>query len=222
MQGNSRHGFGRHASDQHVALYSSGDLSLWHSPLERWHIAHCSRCRERAAVYAQDRSQFAEGICEIPDSISWQHLASEMTANIHLGLAAGQCVAPRHFKRESSMGWRVAAAASGFLVLLVVAWWLNTPPATTASLERAMRSIARGPWGAERSPMAAWRSRAADSVPTVRATADGIRVSENGNSLGLSQGSDRPRAVTLSVKSARAQYVDAETGQVTITSVYVQ
>jgi hypothetical protein len=39
----------------------------------------------------------------------------------------------------------------------------------------------------------------------------------------MSQGVGRPVSVTLSVQgSARARYVDADTGQVTITGVYAQ
>ena len=46
---------------------------------------------------------------------------------------------------------------------------------------------------------------------------------QNGGTLGMSQGQARPISVTLSVQgSARARYIDADTGQVTITGVYAQ
>ena len=51
----------------------------------------------------------------------------------------------------------------------------------------------------------------------------GIELRENGAWLGVTQGKDRPVAVSLNVKgTARARYVDEDTGQVTITSVYAQ
>lgn len=62
-----------------------------------------------------------------------------------------------------------------------------------------------------------------DPGPVVEASATGIELRENGSALKISQGPLRPIAVSVSAQgSASARYVDAETGQVTITSVYVQ
>ena len=48
----------------------------------------------------------------------------------------------------------------------------------------------------------------------------GIELQENGSSLGISQGSAPPLAVSVNAQgSASARYIDADTGQVTITSV---
>jgi hypothetical protein len=59
--------------------------------------------------------------------------------------------------------------------------------------------------------------------PVVEATSSGIELRENGSSLGVSQGASRPLAVSVSVQgSASARYVDSDTGQITITSVYAQ
>jgi hypothetical protein len=59
--------------------------------------------------------------------------------------------------------------------------------------------------------------------PVVEATSSGIELRENGSSLGVSQGAARPLAVSVSVQgSASARYVDSDTGQMTITSVYAQ
>jgi hypothetical protein len=57
----------------------------------------------------------------------------------------------------------------------------------------------------------------------VSATSSGIELRENGSALAVSQGAARPVAVSVSTQgSASARYVDTDTGQVTITSVYVQ
>ena len=57
----------------------------------------------------------------------------------------------------------------------------------------------------------------------VEATPSGIALYENGSSLGVSQGNAEPVNVSVSAPgSASARYVDADTGQMTITSVYVQ
>jgi len=95
--------------------------------------------------------------------------------------------------------------------LLAFAWWLNMPPDTTRSLGRALTAVWHG--GAV----------APERGLVVEADASGIELRENGNSLGVSQGTTRPVAVSVSVQgSASARYVNSETGQMTITSVYAQ
>jgi hypothetical protein len=62
-----------------------------------------------------------------------------------------------------------------------------------------------------------------DRGPTVQVSASGIQLQQNGGTLGMSQGQQWPVNVTLSVQgSARARYIDADTGQITITGVYAQ
>src|SRR5262249_30504460 len=151
----------------------------------------------------------AEGM---PEGVEWERLASEMTANIRVGLAAGECVAPRP-RKAVIWGWRPVAVMAGLAVLLAGGWWLNMPPAETKALGRAVSSI--------------WRGRSAgtreERGPVVAASASGIELRENGSALAVSQGTARPVAVSVSLQgSASARYVDADTGQVTITSVYVQ
>ena len=114
---------------------------------------------------------------------------------------------------RSPMGWRVAGAAAGFTVLLVAAWWLNMPKGESAALGRAMKAIVQ--------PVR--RGVLNDEGATVEASASGIEVRENGGRLGLFQHGVRPATVSLSLQgTARARYIDSDTGQVTITSVYAQ
>jgi hypothetical protein len=149
----------------------------------------------------------------MPESVNWDRLAAEMTANIRVGLAAGECVAPR--ARKSSFGWRPAAAMAGLAAVLVTAWWLNMPPSTTQSLGRAMSAIMRG-----RESVA---MPIEDRGMMVEASSSGVELRENGNMLGVTQGAARPLAVSISAQgSASARYIDADTGQITITSVYAQ
>jgi hypothetical protein len=57
----------------------------------------------------------------------------------------------------------------------------------------------------------------------VEASSSGVELRENGNMLGVTQGAARPLAVSISAQgSASARYIDADTGQITITSVYAQ
>ena len=208
----------RHLSDAELALYGSRDLSLPASLGARLHLAKCVDCRERAASYANDRDTVRAMAEVMPPGVQWDRLAAEMTANIRVGLAAGECVAPRTARRVMPVAWRVTAAAAGFTLLLISAWWLNMPASQTASLGKAMQRIAQArPW------MGGRFSALEDGGPTVEASATGITYRENGGSLGLSQGGTRPVSVSLSMQgAARARYIDSDTGQVTITSVYAQ
>jgi hypothetical protein len=202
----------RHAAESDLALYVSGDLALWHSALVRAHLAGCGRCRGLVESYRADRARIREAVDGMPEDVDWDRLAAEMTANIRVGLAAGECVAPRP-EKAVVWGWRPAAVMAGAAVLLAGAWWLNMPPAETRALDRVVRSI--------------WHVRGGGALeergPVVSASSSGIELRENGSALAVSQGAARPVAVSVSMQgSASARYVDADTGQVTITSVYVQ
>jgi anti-sigma factor RsiW len=202
----------RHIPETGLALYVSGDLSLWHRAMVRVHLNGCERCRKLVESYRSDRASVRELVGGMPGDVDWDRLAAEMTANIRVGLAAGECVAPRP-ARAVVWGWRPVAVMAGLVVLLAGGWWLNMPPAETQALGRAVRSI--------------WHGRGAGMAdehgPVVAVSASGIELRENGSALAVSQGAARPVAVSVSMQgSASASYVDTDTGQVTITSVYVQ
>jgi hypothetical protein len=208
----------QHLTETDVALYGTGDLPLWRRPLARLHASGCAVCRERIAAYRMDQEFVRRMSRDLPRGLNWDRLTVEMTANIRVGLEAGECVARRPQPRTLSTGWRVATAAAGFTGLLISAWWLNMPASQSASLSRAVKKIAQvRPWrGGPILPLE-------DSGPLVEVSAAGIQLRENGGALGVSQGLARPVSVTLSVQgAARARYLDQETGQVTITSVYAQ
>ena len=202
-----------HIPDSLAALYISGDLPMVRRGMVRLHARRCERCRARIEAFRADRTKVREAADAAPKGLDWNRLASEMTANIRVGLAAGECVAPRTHT-SVAWGWRPAAAVAGFAVLLVGGWWLNTPRSDTRALGHAMHSVWNA--GARRAPVD-------EPGPVVEANASGIELRENGSSLGVSQGASRPLAVSVNAQgSASARYVDADTGQMTITSVYVQ
>ena len=206
---------GGHICDSDLALYATADMPFWRQPLVRLHLASCRDCEERAHAFRDDRQAVRLLGSELPRGLAWERLAGEMTANIRVGLAAGECVAPRLQPRSLPAGWRIAASVAGFSALLVSAWWLNMPRAENAALGAAVKKIVHAlPWPG---------ALAEDRGPSVEVSAAGIQLRENGGVLGISQGMARPVSVSLSVQgSARARYVDAETGQVTITGVYAQ
>jgi hypothetical protein len=180
-------------------------------------MSGCGSCRNWVEAFAADREAVRGLAAEIPAGVNWDRLAAEMSANVRVGLEAGECVAQRVRKPALPAGWRVAAAVAGVSALLISAWWLNMPRAESLALGRAVEKIAQArPW---RGGIRALE----DSGPMVQVSAAGIQLQQNGGTLGMSQGQERPVSVTLSVQgSARARYIDADTGQVTITGVYAQ
>ena len=206
-----------HPTQSDLALYATGDLSAWRWPLVRLHVARCAGCRGWVTAYRVDRESLRRFATEMPEGVNWDRLAAEMSANVRVGLEAGECVAPRVRKPTLATGWRVAAAAAGVTVLLVSAWWLNMPRAESVALGRVVKKIAQArPWPGGILALE-------DRGPLVEVSAAGIQLQQNGGTLGMSQGQERPVSVTLSVQgSARARYIDADTGQVTITGVYAQ
>ncbi len=199
-----------HVPESDLALYASGDLGLMRRMRVRLHVSGCVPCTKRVESYRADRRAIREIAAKMPAHVDWDRLAAEMTANIHVGLAAGECVAPRR-RKHVPIGWRPAAAMAGLSVVLGLAWWLNMPPETTRSLGHALTAVVHG------------GSVAPERGLVVKADSTGIELTENGNSLGVVQGSNRPVAVSVSAQgSASARYVNADTGQMTITSVYAQ
>jgi hypothetical protein len=211
----------KHIAEADLALYVSGDLGLFRGVAVRFHAGRCERCSRLVEAYRADRARIKNIAAEMPEGVDWDRLSAEMTANIRVGLAAGECVArPRQRKAmKLAVSWRPAAIAAGAVALLSVAWLLNMPAGTTDELGRAMSAILHG-----RGSVTNGASPVADDDrrPVVLANQLGIELRENNNIMGASQ-DERPVSVSLSVQgSASARYVNADTGQVTITSVYVQ
>lgn len=213
----------QHIAETDLALYVSGDLGLFRRAAVCFHAGRCGRCNQLVEAYRADRGRVKNIAAEMPEGVDWDRLSAEMTANIRVGLAAGECVArPRQRKPAGvnlAVSWRPAAIAAGAVALLSVAWLLNMPAGTTDELGRAMSAILHGHGSVANgvNPVAD-----DDRRPVVLANQLGIELRENNNVMGASQ-DERPVSVSLSVQgSASARYVNADTGQVTITSVYVQ
>ena len=202
----------QHPAADRLALYAGGDLPFVEGWRVRWHVRGCAACAAEAARFAQLREQLAAASGELPEGLQWDRLAAEMTGNIRVGLAAAEAI-QRPARPAAAFGWRPAAAFAAASVVITAAWLLNAPPATTQALGRAFGKIAR------------WETGAPKPEPgvVVEATLAGVEVRENGSTLAVSNRGLRPVAVSVRTQgSAEARYIDNDTGQVTITSVYVQ
>jgi len=216
----------RHVKEINLALFVSGDLSLFERAAVRFHLSGCDNCRARLEAFRFDRQRLKEDAAQLPTGLDWDRLAQEMTANIRVGLAAGECVAPRARKQASwnwgmpglgsGWGWMPAAAMAGVAMILSAAWWLNLPSSDTASLGRALNRLVHGHDSIVRE-----EASAEDRGPVVHATASSIELRENGNSLVMSQGSTMPVSVNVGAHGSSASYVN-DAGEITLTGVYVQ
>jgi len=184
-----------HPGEQQLALYSSGDLNFVNSLRVQWHLRTCARCSQQVESIAAVTSALRSHTIEMPRGVEWDRLAAEMTANIHLGLEAGECVGPVRLARPERIGWRASLVMAGMTIVLVGAWFLN-PPRHTEKL-------------AQRSPI------------EIGTMPGGIEMKGNGSALMLLHTRGQQTPIIVSTPgSLRARFVDQDTGQVTINNVY--
>lgn len=188
-----------HPDGKQLALFAGGEMNF----VERWwterHIRRCSACSAAVDGFLHARNQLRMAAEDLPAHIRWDRLAAEMTGNIRVGLAAGECVAPVG-SRSERLGWRPAAVLAAMSLLVLTAWWINIPYAPHAPPEKAQIGGA-----------------------VLQETSAGIQLQENGSALTLIHaGGARTKPLFVSSPgSLRSRYVDSETGQVTINHVYV-
>jgi hypothetical protein len=199
----------KHPVEGDLALFAGRDLNVLEDWRVRQHVARCEECRATVESYEALRSRTAE-LGELPAEISWNRLASEMKANIRLGLAAGECVAGARLGASSKPGalgflrpaaWHTVMAYAGLIALVAAGILLQRPEP----------------------PALATAPAVAGSQLT--ATGDGIELSEAGGSFGLRYGAPRAREINYSADargSMGARYVDTRTGYVTVVSVNVE
>jgi hypothetical protein len=137
----------------------------------------------------------------MPAGVNWDRLSAEMTANIRVGLAAGECVAPRRRKPGSFIGWKPAAIAAGIVCVLSAAWWLNLPSSDNDSLARAMHQLVSGgrpplPFSESRGPEAREASgrEASGQEAVVQVPAYGPELKGTGVPVSVPPEASRPAA----------------------------
>ncbi|MFL6450744.1 MAG: zf-HC2 domain-containing protein [Bryobacteraceae bacterium] len=198
-----------HPTHRSLALYVRGDLSWVAKAKLRNHLRGCDRCQQYVAsletalgeLRREAETQTLTGFEAIAD---WSRLEREMLGNIAVGVAAARCV--DHVGRgRRTFAWTAAVAA--LTLLFAAGWATHIPREQTEHIFAAVHT---------------WATRTPRSTGTVlRSSPDGVAVRAQGSTLTLMH----PRSAVVSVSSTsgmEARYVDTETGQVTITSVYAQ
>jgi hypothetical protein len=181
-----------HPRENDLALLAGGEAGCIRRFLLDRHVRNCADCRETIAEYQELRAGLVD--LELPE-LNWNFLASDMRANIRLGLEAGACVrAPRVFRFWNP---RFGIALASLAVLAVSGLFLRDlrfdPPAADVT------------------------------TPVLRMTASGVEVGTGGDSLTLLN--HRGNAVNQTVSAQgdiETRDIDGETGSVTIYNVYLQ
>src|SRR5690348_13343911 len=189
----------KHPTQETLALHAGGDLGWIAGWRAKRHLTQCEQCREDVAAFRGLRDVLPD-LNEIPE-VAWNRLASEMKANIRLGLAAGECVRAEEKPLRQTLfsGARAAVAVASVMALLVTGLMIERP-------------------GSRQAPAAI------DGV-VVQSTRDGIQIFDGSHGLGLRHKGVKEENVIRSVGvqgSMRARYVDPETGYVTINNVYAE
>src|SRR5207253_2372773 len=76
----------RHVAETDLALYAAGDLPFWQNTFVRLHVRQCDECRGFVEALRADREELRRSAGDLPANVDWDQLASEMTANIRVGL----------------------------------------------------------------------------------------------------------------------------------------
>jgi hypothetical protein len=151
-----------------------------------------------------------------------------MTGNIRVGLAAGECVGPVPSHRPRSLAWHATAAFGVALAIAVAAVWMNFPKVHVLS---ALRSAGFGHGAAVATAPVQSTALSAATIPesvVLEASPASIDLRAHGGTMSiltsrepLTDGHASSVAVSVSMQgSAGVQYVDSDTGQVTIGRVY--
>ena len=189
----------KHPGEATLALFAGKDLG----PVARWrtqrHLDRCQVCRAEVTAFSALRQEVGD-LAELP-GISWNRLAAEMKANIHVGLAAGECVRGGRAPAAASFFGMRAAVACASVALLLLAGMLLERPAPVAVAQR-------------------------QAGVSLQAVGSGLEMRDGDQAFVLKNGSAvDARDVTYSAGaqgSMGARFVDRTTGYLTINTVYVQ
>jgi anti-sigma factor RsiW len=200
----------RHPSAEMLALHARGDLPCLDSLRLKTHLARCAECEHKLALFQSAHTELkreasAQTLTAFEAIADWDRLEREMLGNIVVGVAAARCIEKVGHKRSRLATFAFAAALAS---VFIAGWITHIPSAETRELTTKLAHFA----GLRRVPR---------SANFVRATPTGIAVRSDGVTLTILH----PPGAVVSVSSkssVEARYIDEDTGQLTITSVYGQ
>ncbi len=205
----------KHPGEIELALFAAGDLGFLERRRIRRHVRECGVCRPEVDALRSARQELRNLANEMPEGVNWTRLGQEMRGNIRVGLAAGECVGPAPTPRPKSLGWHAMTIVAASFVIMLGAMWLKMPREETNHLWGSLQSIRWNRVGTLASAPAL-----PDNV-VLEASPASIVLNANGGTMSFLTSPSDGVAVSVNMQgSAGAQYVDSETGQVTINRVY--
>lgn len=131
----------RHPDANALALHAGGDLTGWARWRVQRHLRTCETCRDEVAELESVR-ELLPGITKLP-GLDWDDLAAEMTANIRLGLEAGECVRqPEPAPARFVPGFRSALATVAVAALAITAVVVERPRFTRGTAQDTAENVA--------------------------------------------------------------------------------
>ena len=203
-------GRGEHPSIGMLALLAGGDLSWVSRRRIQRHLLSCAHCDGQVALIRAGSNELrreakSETLTSFEAIADWSRLESEMVGNIAVGVSAARCI--DHVHKSRRVYGRIAIAA-GLMIVFALGWTTHIPSGETSHLVNALRG-----WAGLRV--------LSEEGTVLRSTPGGVAVRSEGSMLTILH----PRFATVAVSGSSAvgaRYVDEDTGQVTITSVYGQ
>jgi hypothetical protein len=207
-----------HPVEHDLALLAGGEAGraqrFW---LER-HLRGCEQCQAKVTEYQALRSDLLDSDSDLPE-INWNFLASDMRANIRLGLEAGACVRTAHLPR-SFRRWVPALNAGALHPRMTTAVALLVLLVASGVVMRSPKSLLhRMPWNRKGAITATIEA----NTPVLESNPSGIEVRSGVDSLTLLNRHGNPANQTVSAQGhIAARYIDSETGAITINDVSLQ
>lgn len=206
-----------HPTRSELALFAGNDLGFWIQRRTGRHVLNCSQCQLEVNALQQARAALIDLNAELPAGLNWNRLSQEMTGNIRVGLAAGECVAG--FEKSAHFGRPriryTAALLACAMVVITGGLWFNLTSGQRTLLGTALTRIRWDRIGPVRSATLSQDSVVLEASPLA------IEVKMNGRALSLTHPRSDGGTVSVNMQdSAGVRYVDADSGQVTINKVY--
>jgi hypothetical protein len=198
----------RHLPDSDIALAAQSDLPLAAQLYTRAHCLVCASCRSRLEAYRADRARVRMAVeaFSLPRSVNMASLEEEMFANIRVGLEVNEIFEPKREAREqATFSWRGAAAIAALTAIVMTGWYLGAGPG------RYMLG----------NPSAVARVDNGELV--LHADEYGVGLEARGRGIVLRNASSNSARFEVGLEgSVRTSAVDADSGQVTVSQVYVE
>ncbi|MDQ6758276.1 MAG: hypothetical protein M3Z32_00250 [Acidobacteriota bacterium] len=205
-----------HPDEIQLALFAGDDLDA----CKRWrvgrHLRRCTVCRHAVTELKAALGRVRDLAADIPDGLNWARLSDEMTGNIRVGLAAGECIAgfEKSARPKSGLAAHAGLVVAGATVVAMSALWVQLPKQETDQLIHTLKGIRF-----ERMGKVLRGAPLRGSGVVLEASPGSIGIKENGGALTLLH----PQGASISVNlqgSAGVRFVDADTDQVTTNRVY--